>query len=84
MSYAFRSLDQSYHYEGFSSGSAWTAGSGYVQPPVEESVAELRAKVDAENQKQQRDQQAQMDRKEKKNKKDRKGEKKNKDERPSV
>jgi len=39
---AFRSLDQSYCYEGFCSPHAATAGSCYDQPPVEESLKRLR------------------------------------------
>jgi hypothetical protein len=38
---AFRSLDQSYHIEGRHGCSAWTAGSSYRQPCVEESLEEL-------------------------------------------
>lgn len=48
MAFAFRSLDQSYSYQGTSSGSAWTAGSAYQQPPVEESLARLREKIAAD------------------------------------
>ncbi len=42
---AFRSLDQSYHFEGASGCVACTAGSCYVQPPVEESLKQLAAEV---------------------------------------
>ncbi len=38
---AFRSLDQSYHFEGRHGCGAWTAGSSYRQPCVEESLEEL-------------------------------------------
>ena len=38
---AVRSLDQSYSIQGVSNGSAWTAGSSYVQRPVAESVASI-------------------------------------------
>lgn len=48
MAYAFRSLDQSYSFKGTASCGAWTAGSCYVQPPVEESIADLCAVVDHE------------------------------------
>lgn len=46
MAFAIRSLDQSYSYQGFSSGTAWTAGSEYTQPPVEESLAALREQIE--------------------------------------
>lgn len=42
VAYSFRSLDQSYGYNGFRSCNAFTAGSCYVQPPVERSLRELR------------------------------------------
>lgn len=38
---AFRSLDQSYHFEGQHRCGAWTAGSSYQQRSVEESLEEL-------------------------------------------
>lgn len=41
LAFAIRSLDQSYGYEGMQGCRAWTAGSSYVQQPVEESLAEL-------------------------------------------
>jgi len=41
MASAIRSLDQSYVLRGHSSCGAWTAGSYYIQPRVEESLAEL-------------------------------------------
>ena len=42
---AFRSLDQSYHFEGASGCGACTAGSCYVQPPVEESLKALASEI---------------------------------------
>lgn len=42
VAYSFRSLDQSYSFEGRQSGSAWTAGSSFVQRPAAESVEEVR------------------------------------------
>ncbi len=42
---AFRSLDQSYHFEGRHGCGAWTAGSSYRQPCVEESLKELQTFV---------------------------------------
>ncbi|MDZ4688268.1 MAG: hypothetical protein SH850_24610 [Planctomycetaceae bacterium] len=39
--YAIRSLDQSYGFVGHSSCRAWTAGSYYTQPKVEDSLREL-------------------------------------------
>jgi Flp pilus assembly pilin Flp len=39
--FAIRSLDQSYGFVGQSSCRAWTAGSYYTQPRVEDSLAEL-------------------------------------------
>jgi Flp pilus assembly pilin Flp len=41
MGFAIRSLDQSYGFAGHSSCRAWTAGSYYTQPRVEDSLAEL-------------------------------------------
>ena len=41
-SYGIRSLNQSYMIRGHRGSGAWTAGSGYVQPPVEESIERLR------------------------------------------
>lgn len=38
---AIRSLDQSYIYAGHRGCGAWTAGSYYIQPSVEQSAAEL-------------------------------------------
>ncbi len=43
---AFRSLDQSYHFEGRHGCGAWTAGSSYRQPCVEESLEELQTFVE--------------------------------------
>jgi hypothetical protein len=43
---AFRSLDQSYQIAGASGCGACTAGSCYVQPPVEESLKALAAEID--------------------------------------
>ncbi len=43
---AFRSLDQSYHYEGIKHGSAWTAGSSFTQEPVEVSLRKLDAEIE--------------------------------------
>ena len=43
MASAFRSLDQSYGYSGRRSCSAWTAGSCYIQPDVQQSLAEINA-----------------------------------------
>lgn len=48
MAFAIRSLDQSYSYQGAQHGSAWTAGSAYTQPPVEESLAQLRERMKQE------------------------------------
>lgn len=42
VAYSFRSLDQSYSVAGHCSPTAWTAGSGYTQEPVDVSLAELR------------------------------------------
>lgn len=46
MAYSFRSLDQSYGYQGTCSCRAWTAGSCYIQPPVAQSIQELCAAYD--------------------------------------
>jgi hypothetical protein len=43
---AFRSLDQSYCFEGASGCGSYTAGSSYKQAPVEHSLKELRVKVE--------------------------------------
>ena len=43
VSRAFRKLDQSYSYRGYSNGNAATAGSAYQQPPVEKSFKQLRS-----------------------------------------
>lgn len=42
--YAFRSLDQSYAYRGHCSGSAWTAGSSFLQPDIGTALADLDAR----------------------------------------
>ena len=42
VAYALRSFDQSYGVAGYGSPTAWTAGSGFAQRPVEESLEELR------------------------------------------
>ncbi|WP_437193109.1 Flp family type IVb pilin [Planctomicrobium sp. SH527] len=41
VAYSFRSLDQSYSFEGRRSGSAWTAGSSFIQRPAAESITDL-------------------------------------------
>jgi hypothetical protein len=48
MASAIRSLDQSYAFTGQSSCRAWTAGSYYVQPKVEESLRELCGEAEAD------------------------------------
>lgn len=45
VAYSLRSLDQSYRMNGFCGYGAWTAGSCYTQPPVEESLKALRKEV---------------------------------------
>jgi len=45
MAFAIRSLDQSFAFEGQKSEFAWTAGSSYRQPPVEESHRILREEI---------------------------------------
>lgn len=40
---AFRSLDQSYGYVGHRGCRAWSAGSCYIQPDVQQSLAEINA-----------------------------------------
>ncbi|MEX1229308.1 MAG: hypothetical protein WEB58_03655 [Planctomycetaceae bacterium] len=47
VAHAIRSLDQSYHYEGFKTDRAFTASSTYTQRPVEESLRELCGDEDA-------------------------------------
>ena len=42
---AFRSLDQSYCFEGASGCGSYTAGSSFQQAPVEQSLKELRAEI---------------------------------------
>lgn len=44
---AFRSLDQSYRVEARSGCGSWVAGSQFTQAPVEQSLRELRGKIDA-------------------------------------
>ena len=46
VAYSLRSLDQSYHLEGYQGCRAWTAGSSYTQRPVAESHEELRQVID--------------------------------------
>lgn len=41
MAFAIRSLNQSYAVAGHTSSRAWTAGSSYTQPDVEQSLREL-------------------------------------------
>ena len=53
---SFRSLDQSYHIEGLKHGSAWTAGSGFQQEPVEVSLKKLDAEIERLRKQEQRDQ----------------------------
>lgn len=48
LAFAFRSLDQSYHVEGTRSCRAWTAGSEFIQQDKEESIAELCASIEAD------------------------------------
>jgi hypothetical protein len=54
---AMRSLDQSYEVRGVEGCGAWTAGSAYHQAPVEESLAELDARIadDLEDQEERRE-----------------------------
>ncbi|QDT66044.1 hypothetical protein [Calycomorphotria hydatis] len=42
VAYAYRSLDQSYHYSGHYSCCAHVAGSSFTQEPVEESIQKLK------------------------------------------
>lgn len=46
--FAIRSLDQSYCYTGHSSCWAWTAGSSFIQPPVETALADLSVQSEAD------------------------------------
>lgn len=62
---SFRSLDQSYHYEGTRHGSAWTAGSNFTQEPVEVSLKKLDAEVERLHQVQQQAEQKQAEQKQK-------------------
>lgn len=43
---SIRGIDQSYSILGFRGCGAWTAGSSYTQPPVEESRAELQERIE--------------------------------------
>jgi len=45
-SYAIRSLDQSYHFEGHQSCRAWTASSAYQQQDVDISLADLCGQIE--------------------------------------
>jgi hypothetical protein len=42
---SIRGIDQSYYIQGFRGCGAWTAGSSYTQPPVEESRAALQERI---------------------------------------
>lgn len=46
--FAIRSLDQSYVYNGHAGPAGWTAGSTFIQVPVEVAHADLGARVDAD------------------------------------
>lgn len=46
VAFAFRSLDQSYSFEGHRSARAWSAGSGFTQKPVKEAHEELQRQID--------------------------------------
>ncbi|GIX04045.1 MAG: hypothetical protein KatS3mg113_1051 [Planctomycetaceae bacterium] len=46
LSYALRCLNQSYMVQGHRNCRAWTAGSCFVQPPVEQSLKELCGEAD--------------------------------------
>lgn len=49
LAFAFRSLDQSYHYQGFASKRSSVAASGYTQPDISRSLEDLRLhRVEAE------------------------------------
>jgi hypothetical protein len=48
LAFSIRSLDQSYSHQGFKGCGAWTAGSRFIQRPVEESHAELRRRIERE------------------------------------
>jgi hypothetical protein len=56
VAYALRSLDQSYSFDGQQSEHAWSAGSRYVQPPVEKSHRELRKWIEREERKEKQEQ----------------------------
>ncbi len=51
VAYAFRSLDQSYSFEGRNRCGATVAGSSYTQRPVKESIDELCAQIEEANKK---------------------------------
>ncbi len=46
--FAIRSLDQSYGYYGHQSCNAWTAGSYYIQPKIEDSMVDLGTRSEAD------------------------------------
>ena len=48
LTYSLRSLDQSYSATGFHGCGSWTAGSGYTQRPVRESLRQLRRQIHRE------------------------------------
>jgi hypothetical protein len=54
MALAFRSLNQSYTIPEIRSGHAWTAGSSYVQPPVEESRERLQKQLERDRRREER------------------------------
>jgi hypothetical protein len=51
---AFRSLDQSYTIPEIRSGHAWTAGSSFIQPSVEESREKLQKQMERDLRRQER------------------------------
>jgi len=51
MAFAFRSLDQSFAFQGEKSEFAWTAGSSYRQPPIADSHQELREQIERQEKK---------------------------------
>jgi hypothetical protein len=49
LAFAFRSLDQSYHFQGYASKRASVAGSRYAQPDISRSLEDLRLhRIEAE------------------------------------
>lgn len=46
VAFAFRSLDQSFSFEGHRSPRAWSAGSNFTQKPVKEAHEELQKRID--------------------------------------